>query len=199
MVSSLPTTSTRSKLVSAMRELSLTKGYEATRVDEVISLAGVSKGSFYHHFKSKEELALAALESYFQDLTTAFLDYEVPDGSAYEKLFAFFDHAERVAYGSFLANGCLMGVYTVDLAASNERVRAKLDEQFRALEHVVFEMIEAAADELGVQVPAWPLAVQFEAILEGSLLLAKAHGDPTVLGTSIALFADGLRLRLERE
>ena len=37
-----------------------TSGYEATSVDDLCRAAGVTKGAFFHHFKSKEELAVAA-------------------------------------------------------------------------------------------------------------------------------------------
>ena len=47
--------------------LMLRDGYSASSVDEVIRKAGLSKGSFYHFFDSKEALGLAALEHYYTD------------------------------------------------------------------------------------------------------------------------------------
>src|SRR4026207_1201150 len=44
-----------------------TKGYSATTVDDICHAAGVTKGSFFHHFKTKDELALAAAE-HFSDM-----------------------------------------------------------------------------------------------------------------------------------
>ena len=58
---------TREKLVRTAERLMLRDGYSATRVDEVIRKAGLSKGSFYHFFDSKESLGLAALERYYTD------------------------------------------------------------------------------------------------------------------------------------
>ena len=58
---------TREKLVRAAEKLILRDGYTATRVDEVLREAGLSKGSFYHFFDSKESLGLAALEHYYAD------------------------------------------------------------------------------------------------------------------------------------
>ena len=54
----------RDKVIEATQFLMAGRGYSATTVDEIISLAGVSKGSVYHAFKSKEELAITALEDY---------------------------------------------------------------------------------------------------------------------------------------
>jgi len=55
---------TRDKLLHTAEELMLRDGYSATRVDDVIRKAGVSKGSFYHFFDSKESLGLAAIDQY---------------------------------------------------------------------------------------------------------------------------------------
>jgi AcrR family transcriptional regulator len=47
---------TRTLLISAASELFATQGYDRTSVDRIIKQAGVSKGAFYHHFSSKEEI-----------------------------------------------------------------------------------------------------------------------------------------------
>jgi len=50
----------RTRLLAATVDLVRANGYAATRVDEICAAAGVTKGSFFHHFESKEELAIAA-------------------------------------------------------------------------------------------------------------------------------------------
>lgn len=63
-------TRVKSKLIDTAWNLFLEKGYEQTTVDQIITESGTSKGSFYHHFKGKEDL-LFALAYKFDD------DYEV--------------------------------------------------------------------------------------------------------------------------
>ena len=53
-------TSARDKLLEAAFALIRAKGYSATTVDELCAAAGVTKGAFFHHFESKEALAVAA-------------------------------------------------------------------------------------------------------------------------------------------
>ena len=64
---------TKSKIVSAAWSLFYDNGYENTTVDEIISLSGTSKGSFYHYFESKDALigSLAYLfDEKYEELTS---------------------------------------------------------------------------------------------------------------------------------
>ena len=55
-------TATRTKLLDAARDVIRTKGYAATTVDDICVEAGVTKGGFFHHFASKEQLAKSAMD-----------------------------------------------------------------------------------------------------------------------------------------
>ena len=57
-------TATRLKLLDAARDVIRTKGYAATTVDDICAAAGVTKGGFFHHFPSKEQLGIAAIEQF---------------------------------------------------------------------------------------------------------------------------------------
>jgi AcrR family transcriptional regulator len=81
----------RSELVDAAQALFFAKGYDATTVADIIAEAGVSKGGFYHHFESKEEL----LDAMIERLTALVIDnardvLEDPDLDALTKLNRFF-------------------------------------------------------------------------------------------------------------
>ena len=55
-----PRTDARTRLLDAAMTLLRTRGYAATTVDEICAAAGVTKGAFFHHFRSKEDLGVAA-------------------------------------------------------------------------------------------------------------------------------------------
>ena len=57
-------TATREKIIDTAMELSLRQGHVATSIDEVISNAGITKGSFFYHFPSKKELAVALIKKF---------------------------------------------------------------------------------------------------------------------------------------
>lgn len=78
-------TKVKSKLIITAWNLFLEKGYENTTVDEIISSSGTSKGSFYHHFKGKEDL-LFSLAYKFDDDYFKWLSEENKDSSAIDRL-----------------------------------------------------------------------------------------------------------------
>lgn len=61
-----PDTGTRQKLLDTAKTLIWTSSYGAVSVDDICRTAGVKKGSFYHYFPSKQDLALAVMEEYYQ-------------------------------------------------------------------------------------------------------------------------------------
>lgn len=171
----------RTALVDAMRQLALSKGFPATTVDEICERAGVTKGSFYHHFGAKDDLGLAALQAYFDDLVAAFTGGDWPQAEdPVTRLRQFVAHAADVCTGPVMANGCLMGSFTLDLAESSPQVRQHLSTMFGALRDLVAGLIADAAAHSGRQVDAPSLADHFIAVAEGSILLGKAHADPAI-------------------
>lgn len=56
----------KTRLLDAALHVIRAKGYNATRIEDICAAAGLTKGSFFHHFDSKEELALAAAEYWIE-------------------------------------------------------------------------------------------------------------------------------------
>ncbi len=169
---------TRDKLIEAALTLMLAKGYPATTVDEICEAAVVSKGSFYHFFPTKEDLALAALEAYsqrgFQALQSG--SYAGLDDPL-ERLFGFLDHAEAIAERVW-GDGCLLGNLAVELADTNETIRARISQIFHILAERLARLFEAVVQSSQGDSPeALELAEFFLSALEGSIVLAKAHDD----------------------
>lgn len=187
----------RTALIDATRRLALAKGFPATTVDEICELAAVTKGSFYHHFESKEALGAAAVEAYFADVVAAFggggwADVEDP----VLRLRAFMANAMEVCTGPVMTYGCLIGSFSLDLAESSPALRDRLSEMFGALREVVAGVVAGAAAARGRTLDADGFGDQFLAVLEGSIILAKVHADPAVPRRGLALLAGHLELLL---
>ena len=62
---------TRTRIMESAIKLFSNRGYNKASVDDICGEAGISKGAFYHHFKSKQELFLALLDGWLQTIDTA--------------------------------------------------------------------------------------------------------------------------------
>jgi len=182
---------TREKLVRAAVRLMLRDGYSATRVDEVIREAKLSKGSFYHFFETKEALALAALEHYFADrvgrLAAGAFAAE-PD--PLKRARGFLDHASRIVTDLW-KQGCLLAGFANEAAGSSRAISRALEKRTGELRALVSDMLGPLAT---AEVSAGDLADQFLVCIEGSIVLARIHGDPGYLKRGLSQFRRGLRL-----
>lgn len=87
-----PAQDMRQHIIDVARSLMTNKGYTAVGLAEVLSVAGVPKGSFYYYFKSKEEFGQALLEEYFAEYLGRVDALMARPGSGAERLLAYFDY-----------------------------------------------------------------------------------------------------------
>jgi TetR/AcrR family transcriptional regulator, transcriptional repressor for nem operon len=163
----------------------LRDGYSATRVDDVIRKAGLSKGSFYHFFDSKEALGLAALEHYYADrvrrLSAGTFATE-PD--PLRRAHGFLEHASEVAAHLWRA-GCLLANLSADAAGSSRVISSALKQRTSELRALLVDLFSAFATP---EITAADLADQFLVCVEGSIVLARIYDDPAYLRRGIEHF-----------
>jgi TetR/AcrR family transcriptional repressor of nem operon len=159
--------------MGAAEALILAKGYSATRVDEVCERAGVSKGSFYHFFSSKEDLGLAVLDAFYERNRRVMASAPTPGGNPRERALALADHLITSA-GTLWGGGCLLGSLALELAESNPKVSAAVSNKFRDL---TATLAEGFAPLAGAGDDAADIAEEFIVTVEGALVLARADGD----------------------
>ncbi len=83
---------TRKRITVKARQLFIQKGYGAVSMNEVCEAAEVSKGSLYHHFKSKDELFLQVIEEDSEQWNAEWEKLRVAAGSVEEQLYALAEH-----------------------------------------------------------------------------------------------------------
>jgi TetR/AcrR family transcriptional repressor of nem operon len=176
---------TREKLIDTAEKLMLRDGYSATRVDEVIRKAGLSKGSFYHFFDSKESLGLAALEHYFADRVGRLAAGPYADETdPLRRAHAFLEHASRVA-PKLWKEGCLLASLAADAAGTSRVVSSALRKRTSELRAMLVDLLGPLATR---KTPAAELADQFLVCIEGAIVLARIYGDPGYLQRSLEQF-----------
>ncbi len=189
--------SARKKVIDAAQQLMTGRGYSATTVDEIVKLAGVAKGSFYHAFKSKEELAIAALEDYELKgwalvSSGPYADIKDP----VERALSFVQFIELKS-AELWAHGCLLGSVSIEVADSYPNVIQRIDELFTEFEQGIEAIFAPALEARGItEVSGRELSIHFLAVIEGSIITAKSHKKESYLQDGIVRFKHYLMLLL---
>lgn len=176
---------TREKLIRTAEKLMLRDGYSATRVDDVIRKAGLSKGSFYHFFDSKEALGLAALEYYYADRVGRLAaGAYAAETDPLRRAHGFLDHAAQVAPDVW-RQGCLLANFAAEAAGSSRVVSNALRKRTSELRAIVADLLSPLATP---EASATDLADQFLVCVEGAIVLSRIFGDPGYLQRSLEQF-----------
>lgn len=181
----------RAALVEHGTRLMLRSGYGGTGLAELLRAAGVPKGSFYHHFDSKEAFGVALVQRYYaeHDALLASLLTQT-DRRPLERLRSYFDLLlQRAVDASPQARGCLMGLLALEMAGSSEPVRESVSDAFRRWQARIAELLRQAqvAGELALEHDPQPLAAMLLETWEGALMRARVSRDLESLRTSLDL------------
>lgn len=177
-------TATRTKLLDAARDVIRTKGYAATTVDDICQQAGVTKGGFFHHFASKEQLAKAALDAFgamASELFHAAPYTLLPDPR--DRLLGYVDFRAAILGGEIAEFTCLYGTTVQETYATHPELRAAADAGMS--EHIDMLVCDIeAAKALYAPDAAWsPVTVGYfiQSVLQGAFIFAKVKQGPDVV------------------
>jgi TetR/AcrR family transcriptional regulator, transcriptional repressor for nem operon len=191
----------RATLLDAGRQLMLRRGYSATSVDEVCAQAGVTKGSFFHHFSSKEEFGKALLDHHWttmQDQLGSAPFNELKDPLA--RLDGYLDLFVHIAHDPDIEKSCLFGNLSQEVAPTNGALRTECAGGFARWSRQIAAELTEAKRKYAPRARFDPVSVAeyFIAIYEGSLILAKAKGDARVLADNVEHFRRYVHVLLKK-
>jgi TetR/AcrR family transcriptional regulator, transcriptional repressor for nem operon len=181
--------SSRDRLLAAALKVVRTKGYEASTVDDLCKAAGVSKGAFFHHFKSKQDAIVAATQ--FWTFVTGSLfaeaDYHKHEDSL-DQLIAYIDfRAALLDRGDLPDITCLLGTTVQETYDSHPELREACDVGITTHAETIRQMI-AAAKARHAPKATWSaesLALHTQAVIQGAFVMAKARNNKEVARESI--------------
>jgi TetR/AcrR family transcriptional repressor of nem operon len=122
----MPRASTKEQIVTAAVETLHMKGFNATSVEDITNAAKVPKGSFYNHFKSKEDLAIEALDRYWQNMQISLGLLSDEKRPPVARLKRHFRHLGKVAREGEYRAGCMIGNMSTEMPDQSRPVREKL-------------------------------------------------------------------------
>lgn len=175
-----PAQDSRTRLLNAALTLIRTNGLTATRVDDICAAAGLSKGSFFHHFESKEALAVAAARHWSEMTGGLFASapYHAP-ADPLDRVLAYIEFRKQLVQGDVPQFTCLVGTMVQEAYFSNPVIREACEASITGHAHTLVADIAAAKQKYAAQAPWSPesLALHTQAVIQGAFILAKAQNN----------------------
>jgi TetR/AcrR family transcriptional repressor of nem operon len=190
----------KTRLLDAALHLIRSKGYAATAVDEICHEAGVTKGSFFHHFKSKDDLALAAV-AHWRGMTEGFFGSAAYHEAAdpLDRLLGYLDFRDAILTGELADYTCLLGTLVQETYATHPEIRVACEQALSAHIAVLTRDVEAAR-QLYAQDASWTaesVGNFMQAVLQGSFIFAKADQSPEVIRENLEHLRRYLRVLIQ--
>jgi AcrR family transcriptional regulator len=166
---------TKRKILETACSLFYLKGYNGTSIDDILKTAKVKKGNFYFHFKSKEDLGYAVIDTYSSRTVPLIQETLKQDESPLSRLFDLFQKQDGRMKTSRYRGGCPCGNLALELADHHDGFRRQLDAIFDAWTREIMLILKQAQKEGALEQTVHPkeMAHLIVAVLEGSTLLAK--------------------------
>lgn len=168
---------TRTKLLDAARDVIRAKGYTATTVKDICAAAGVTKGSFFHHFATKEQLGIAAIEQF--GVMTSEIFWSAPYSALpdpRDRVLGYVDFRASMLHGEIAQFTCLLGTSVQEVYTTHPDIRAACNKGMS--EHIAELMrdVEAAKLQYAPDAAWSAMSVSYfmEAVLQGAFIFAKA-------------------------
>jgi TetR/AcrR family transcriptional regulator, transcriptional repressor for nem operon len=181
-------TATRERILDAAQKIVLERGFAATSVDAILAAAPATKGAFFHHFASKNELGRQLLERYAAADERMLADFmaaaETEADDPVHQLIAFLRRFEQAADEVAPSQpGCLFVSFIYERGLAAEGDEDLIATSIRHWRSRLLEKLEAAArahpPAVDVDLPS--LADQLFTTFEGGFILARAMNDPSHL------------------
>ena len=176
----------RTRLMDAALRLVRRQGWAGTSVEGLCAEAGVTKGSFFHHFKTKEALGVAAAGHWGARSGALFAagpHHALADPAA--RVLAYIDYRAALLGEDLGTCTCFVGTLVQEAWASHPALRDACGAVIDAHAAILAADIEAARPE-DADWTAESLAQFTQAVLQGAFVLAKAAGDVSVARAQVA-------------
>jgi len=193
--------STRERLLAATKGLVMSKGFAGTSIDDVLKATGLTKGAFFHHFKSKADLADQLMRWYAEQDMTMFRTFMAKAEAAHDdpldQLLLFLTEFET--YLSDPGNpprGCMYALYTYEDDHFQNDVKGFVAETLQTWTAMYIRKFQEVIDRYPPARPvtAKRLAEMFVAVIEGGLILERAYANPGMTARQSEQFREYLGL-----
>jgi TetR/AcrR family transcriptional repressor of nem operon len=183
---------TKRKLVDASVTLMRKQGFHATTVDDICAAAGVTKGGFFHYFKSKEDVAKATIEWFGECKAREFREAPFRKlADPLDRVLGRLDYTKTSAGGpNRVTKGCPIGMIAQELSFTHPELRDVCQEYFSRLAKDLEQDLAEAKARHAPTADFEPknVAMLYVSMIQGSMMLAKTAEANTVLMENVEQF-----------
>jgi len=184
------THSTKQRLIDAGLRMLLEHGYNDLGIQALLTATGTPKGSFYHHFRDKEDFALQVVDAYMEQvhagLESCLRDQERP---ALARLRHFFELTQQ-KYQEEGYMGCLLGGLGQELSGVSEVFRRKIEKCFSAMAESFAACLDEArqSGEIPTECDVRQMADLLVDCWEGAALRSRLRRNPASLNAMLDFY-----------
>ncbi|PST20673.1 TetR/AcrR family transcriptional regulator [Mesorhizobium plurifarium] len=178
---------TREEIVGAADDLFYRRGYEHTSFADIAQLVRISRGNFYHHFKTKDDILEAVIQKRLADRKTMLERWEMGGKTPVERITSFIDIL-IVNGDKIKLYGCPIGTLTSELAKLNHAAQAEASSLFMLFRTWLRRQFE----DLGREADADALAMHLLSRSQGAATLFNAFQDPEFVQREVNQMKDWL-------
>lgn len=177
----MPASSTHDLIVENADTLFYEGGFEATSFADIAAAVGISRGNFYHHFKTKDDI-LDAVIARRTERTRAMLHAWQAEGQGPRERILSFIHMLTANRTKIMAFGCPVGTLCSELAKLDHAAQHRVTEVFGLFRDWLAGQFRA----LGAGDRAEPLALHLLAWSQGVAVMATAFRDEAFMRSEVA-------------
>jgi TetR/AcrR family transcriptional regulator, transcriptional repressor for nem operon len=176
-------TNTKQKIIETAAIVFNQNGYAGSSVDRIVQLTGFRRGKIYHHFKTKDEIALAAFDYTIGLLHETVMAEMLPMNHAIERLHALVEGMKRFVRHPNMVGGCPILNTAVDSDDTHPALRQRTQEAVNQIRALIGSIVELGIRQKEILSSADSEEVSLVIIstIEGAIMLSKLYGDDLYL------------------
>jgi len=185
-----PAQLTKQRILDEATKLVHEKGFRATSLNDLLTAAGIKKGTLYYHFPGKDDLGLAVLQR-AQARFLATLDEVLTAPTPAEGLQQFLEFVLKKHCSKRFVGGCLFGNTALEMSDADSRYADCVGQLFRQWTGRLAAVIRAGqkAGQFRADIPAESLAQVIVSTVEGGIMMSRLQKEEGPLKACL----DGLK------
>lgn len=186
---------TRQYIVEQTASLFNVKGFAGTSLTDMMEVTGLTKGSIYGNFRNKDEVALAAFEHNFQQVSNYIRGKMEERALIIDKLLVYPETYRNFSKHPFLSNGCPIANTSTEADDTHPQLKEKANDALGYWRNSVEKLLKAGikSDEIKPDVNVLEFTSILTSLIQGAMLHAKSSGKMNYLNASMNFLESMIR------